>query len=385
MFKDIFAFNDLLDKIERCLNICENKNIAHTRYKILLANGDYIEIDYNYNCLAHLLGINIDYLRSTSFYTGNTFEVLEEIINNPDALYQRMKNGYIDPYKTFSKFINQKLDNFENIITINMFNMEFVAKYDNSKCYGSNYDKLDGNYYLVFKVPDNSNKISILGIKKSDNMYYPITNLQFDEFSLEYTEFLNRLLVNQTITAISKINRNSIVGFSNIDRKSFYYNNIDKYKKFKLLSRYAENYNCSVDVSQECLFYIDKVTNLYEEKKQILEILHKISIAMQDNMPIDIFKLEKEHSYINDSITNLIATYNDFIITGSPSLDNNTSVSYKNLIDKIKSLENRVITLEDLNQKLDEQNKTLTGQVSNLSNENNIFKDKEQKIRKILE
>ena len=112
MFKDIFSFNDLLDKIERCLNIYENKNIAHTRYKVLLANGDYIEIDYNYNCLAHLLGINIDYLRSTSFYIGNTFDVLEEIINNPDSLYQRMKNGYIYPYNTFSKFIDQKLDNF---------------------------------------------------------------------------------------------------------------------------------------------------------------------------------------------------------------------------------------------------------------------------------
>ena len=385
MFKDIFAFNDLLDKIERCLNIYENKNIAHTRYKVLLANGDYIEIDYNYNCLAHLLGINIDYLRSTSFYIGNTFDVLEEIINNPDSLYQRMKNGYIDPYNTFSKFIDQKLDNFENITTINMFNMEFVAKYDSSKCYGTNYDKLDGDYYLAFKDPNNSDKISILGIRKNGNMYYPITNLQFDESSLEYTEFLSRLLVNQTITAISKINRNSIVDFSNIDRKSFYYNNTEKYKKFKLLSRYAENYNCSVDVTQECLFYIDKITNLYDEKKQIWEILNKISIAMQNNIPIDIFKLENEYSYINDSITNLIATYNDSILTGGSSLNNNTSVSYKDLIEKIKILENRVMTLEDLNQKLDEQNQILTGQVSDLSNENMVFRDREQKIRKILE
>lgn len=47
-----------------------------------------------------------------------------------------------------------------------MFNMEFVAKYDSSKCYGTNYDKLDGDYYLAFKDPNNSDKISILGIRK---------------------------------------------------------------------------------------------------------------------------------------------------------------------------------------------------------------------------
>ena len=152
-----------------------------------------------------------------------------------------------------------------------------------------------------------------------------------------------------------------------------------------MLSRYAENYNCSVDVTQECLFYIDKITNLYDEKKQIWETLNRISIAMQNNIPIDIFKLENEHSYINDSITNLIATYNDSILTGGSSLNNNTSVSYKDLIEKIKILENRVMTLEDLNQKLDEQNQILTGQVSDLSNENMVFRDREQKIRKILE
>lgn len=106
---------------------------------------------------------------------------------------------------------------------------------------------------------------------------------------------------------------------------------------------------------------------------------------MQNNIPIDIFKLENEHSYINDSITNLIATYNDSILTGGSSLNNNTSVSYKDLIEKIKILENRVMTLEDLNQKLDEQNQILTGQVSDLSNENMVFRDREQKIRKILE
>ena len=43
------------------------------------------------------------------------------------------------------------------------------------------------------------------------------------------------------------------------------------------------------------------------------------------------------------------------------------------------------MTLEDLNQKLDEQNQILTGQVSDLSNENMVFRDREQKIRKILE
>lgn len=384
MFKDIFEFNDLIDEVEKCINDYERRNICNSRYKLTLANGDYVVVDYNDNCLPHLLGINIDYLRSTGFYKGNAFDILKDIIDNSQTLYQRIKNGIINPNYAFSKYIDEKLDNFNNICDINIFNLEFVAKYDSSKSYNTGLEKLNGNYYFAFTDQKNKNYLNILGVKKDpDGKYQPMTNLRFDKEKDNTKEFLDKLLTNQTITIVSKEFKNSIINGCFIDKKSFFYDNENKRKKISILRKYKNNFDCDINISEECIYFIDTTINLAEEKLLIWKVLDKIAESIKDNESININELEEEYVPVKQSLLNLISAYNDSLLRSSLS-SNEASISYKKLIEDIRLSKLEITRLESLIQKLEENNKELTDKVSTLSIENTVLKENEQKIRKIL-
>ena len=49
-----------------------------------MSNDDTINIKFGANNIPHLLGIDINYLKSTGIYQGDAFEILCNIINNPN-------------------------------------------------------------------------------------------------------------------------------------------------------------------------------------------------------------------------------------------------------------------------------------------------------------
>lgn len=237
MFKNIEEYCELIDKIENCLNWFKNKEIDFNRYKMYLSNGEMIEIDYDLNCLPHLLGININFLRSTGLYKGSSIEILQSIIDNPNHLYNQFTNGHMRKTNVFSDYIDQKLNNFQNICNINIFDIEFIVKYQSDKNYASGNQKLDGEYYIAYKK---DNAISIIGLKQNDNgLYSPITNLEYDEYSEEYHKFLSQLLTNQSLTSVKLLQKNFLNTDGTIARQKFFYNNKEKLTKLKTLNRYA--------------------------------------------------------------------------------------------------------------------------------------------------
>ena len=384
MFKDMHEYIDLIDKIENCLNWFKRKDIDYNRYKMYLSNGEMIEIDYNLNCLPHLLGIDTNFLRSTGLFKGKAIDILESIIDDSNFLYNQFKNGHISQNQVFSKYIDKKSNNFYNICEINIFDIEFIAKYESSNSYISGNQKLDGDYYIAYKKDD---LISIMGLKLNDNrLYQPITNLEFDKYSEEYDKFLKQLLPHQSLTCVRILNKNSINPDGTIERKKFYYNTKDKITKIKKLDRYAENYNCHVTTNTDNIFYITKVDNLYDEKNKLFEILSIITEAINSKSFIDAIKLETKYENLGESLLNLISAHNNSLSKSSDDSDNsdNQENNYKNLILELKNLREKITNQETLIAKLNNENQKLKEKNQQLQEKNQTLEEKEQKIRNIL-
>lgn len=378
MFDNIHSFNSLLDRIDDCITIFEQKNMEDVRYKMYLSNGKEIEISYNIDNLPHLLGVNTTFLRSTGIYDGSSYNILVDILNNPNKLFNQIKNGHIKPENVFSDHIEEKLNNFRNICDMNIRKIEFIAKYDKTRHFTDKNDQLDGDYYIGFR--SDSKTLSILGLKESNGLYYPLTNLYFHYYRDEKEEFLKRLLNNQNLLVLQTLRKNRYVN-GNIDRNKIFYSIEDKEEKLQLLEKYAEEYNATCDTHKDYLFYINKTINLYDEKNKLWDILSEITESIQKKEIIDIPSLEEKYGELKSSLVRTISAHNDSLMNGD---ENSKEYSYQDTIEEWKKAKKEVERLTNLTEKLDEQNKKLIEENSTLKSENVSLKDDKEKIRAIV-
>ena len=380
MTKDIFEFGEKIEQINNCIEYYENKDIDYTRYKLLLSNGEEIEISYDRNSIGHLLGIDTNYLQSTGIYKDNSYNILKDIIENPNKLYNQIKNNHIKENNVFSEYTETKLDNFKNICGINIFDIEFIVKYEKNKNVLANAP-LDDGYYIGYV---DSSKLSVVGYTQSNknDLYFPHTNLQFKIHTEETEKFLNRLLTNQTLTSITTLRKNIINENNQLIKKVLYYNSHDKLQKLKTIKRYADMYNGSCDTREEAIFNIDKVSNLFETKENISQILDEISIKIKNKKMIDSNNLEQKYNYMDEHILNIISSHNDSLVTKN---DENNEYSYKEIIEGFNNCKNDLLQKENLINKLNEKIKSLTEENESLKEENKNYKQDQEDIQKILQ
>lgn len=380
---DVNKYLDILDKIENYLDWYFDYEMPNTRYKLFLSNSEKIEIDFSDRVLPHLLGIDINFLRSTGHYIGNSSSILNDILKSPDILLSRIKDGHIKEEQVFSKYIDKKLANFKNICNLNIFGIEFIVKYEKEKSYITGEEKLEGDYYIAIKDKLNRDKISIVGLKLNKNgIYQPMTNMQFEEYSDEYRKFLNKVLKGQTVTIAQTLIKNVIDEYGDLSQNKYFYDRNQKINKIKTIKRYAEEYKSVVNVSDDCIFYIDKVQNLYEEKNKTIEIIKEITEKIDSNNIIDAVELETKYGDIPSYLLKLIGTHNDSL--SKKNNDNKSTESYTELITSLKTAKEDIERKDNLIKKLDDNNKELININQELEEENNDLKDKVKKIRAII-
>lgn len=377
MFNDIYEYNDLLEKIDKCLEWYENREISDIRYKLFLASDKIIQICFPENCIPHLLGINIDYLRSTGHFNGSPYTILNDILNNPMRLYNLMKSGFLSKEQIFSKHIEKKLSSFKSNCSVSIKNIEFIAEYNSVNSYTTGEEKLDGDYYIASKSHDNS--LTIIGFKENKGLYYPMTNIELDDNSNEKDKFLNRLLKNQSITLIQSLIKSYYSGYE-LKKDKFFYNNDDKLRKLNILTNYSSDYDSHVTTNKETLFYLTKTINLYDEKNKIWFVLDEITKAILNKDIINIEELEEKYGIIKRSLFETISAYNDSIINSS----DNTEFSYHEFSTELKKAKNEALKYEELYCSVNQKNEELLQKVKELTLENEMLKDNEDKIRKIL-
>ena len=388
---NIEEFYNTIDKIENCLNYYENKDYDATKYELDLASGDHIFLKFNASNIPHLLGINIDALRSTGIYKGTAYETLWDIVNNPSRLYDLFRKGIIYPNQVFSDYTNEKLDNFRSICGMRIFDLEFVVKYKKDKNLKSNEPLYDGYYFGYLK----NNKLSVVGftLNENSNTYNPITSLSFEQYSDEYNHFLKRLLTNQTLTIVDTMKRKTYTDYSQYEKQTYYYQNHDKISFLRNSKRYAETHNATVDTINSNIFYVEKVMSLNDEKRLISEVINNISEKIESGKIVDARQLQNNYDYpINDFILSLISAHNDSLIKRKKdnkdnddiNNDNNLEYSYKEIIEDYNKCKQELERIENLKVRLEEQNQKLVEQLSSVKDENKELKDEREQIKKIL-
>ena len=134
--KNKSEFEELLGKINECIKWfeCEVSNIRKS-YNLRLDNGEDLKIIFDPNNVAHLLGIDTEYLKSTGYFKGSSYEILKFICNNSYRVYNLIREGSLSFDSFISEYALEKLSSFETICGFDLYNIEFICKYDKGKRY----------------------------------------------------------------------------------------------------------------------------------------------------------------------------------------------------------------------------------------------------------
>lgn len=374
-------YYEIIERIDECLYFYEHRNFDNTKFYIDLANGEYFSAKYDRNNIPHLLGINVDALRSTGLYSGYAYDILDGIVRNPYSLYNNIQKGFIKSSDIFSDHIDKKLANFKTICGINIFDIEFIVKYDKNKNLLSEAPLYNG-YYIGYV---NDSTLSVVGFEYSDrkNTYHPHTSLAFEEHSPEADAFLKRLFNNQTATTIEMMRKSVFQDDGTIYKQPYFYYHRDKITKLKTCKRYAETYNGVVNTISSNIYYVDKVINLNDEKKIYTDILLEIAKKITERRIIDIHSLQAKYGDTDKSIQEIVSAYNDSLVNKNKS-NVEESYSYKDLIEKYESCKAELDKVNNLIEKANKSNELLRSQNQLLRKENGEYKTEREQIQKIL-
>ena len=82
MLTSTAKYNEIMEKMDVCFDEYNRKNFDNNKFSLSLANGDYLTVRVPKNSIAHLLGVNIDYLRSKGTVRMNTsaYDALTKIL-----------------------------------------------------------------------------------------------------------------------------------------------------------------------------------------------------------------------------------------------------------------------------------------------------------------
>ena len=81
---NLSELENLFEEMNEIINYFEMSQYQNRRYRIFLGNGDRINYSIPNDSIAHLLGVNTNYLISTGrFNSTNSFDLLKEMVVNP--------------------------------------------------------------------------------------------------------------------------------------------------------------------------------------------------------------------------------------------------------------------------------------------------------------
>lgn len=370
-----FKLDEMFNEIKEIINYYEISQYQYKRNRIFLSNDDKLNFSIPKDSIAHLLGININYLISTRLFSStDSFNLLNELCNNSYRIYNAHMEGIISFDKLFSPFIFKKIEGFKNNIKLNIEETELVCKYDSSKAYlfDDNTEKYD--YIIVKKYSDG--KIGVLGLVYNANHYsfVPMSNQLYDTFD-EAKENLNKYLRNQEVSIITGINHFNIYTEQEKYVSLFLSNKPEKIDNIKF---YKELFNCCLDVSGDYNYVLCKLLKNRDDHFEDNDLIDIIVNNIRQGKLIDtkIFR--------DTSLSKIIDAINDNLCENKISTDSSISETYSNMKNSLQTLREEVAKLKQDNTELTNTNKLLSDKVEELTEENMEYKNTEQEIIKIL-
>lgn len=364
---------NLFEDIKEIINFIELSQYQNRRHRIYLSNGDKLNFSIPNDTIAHLLGINTNYLISTGLYnTTYSFELIKELCDNPYRLNQAHKNGIIKYEYLFSPFIKNKLEGFKENIKINTEETVIVCKYDASRALIADDKSEKYDYIIIKKYQDN--KIGILGLVNKGSYYVPMSNQLFYSFE-EATDTLETYLKNQEVAIMTGVNYFNTE--TDYDR-TFYLNLDSKINKIKEIRFYRDLFRCSLDLSSDYQYSIGRLrenrTNHYEDN----DLIDIIANSIREGKLID------TNVFRDTNLSKIIESFNDYLCESQIGQNNSIEQTYSQMKKDLKELQAKLLESNNKIVELTEKNDSLNKAVSELEIENTEYKETEQKILELL-
>jgi len=363
----------LFEEIKECINFYEKTFIKNKLFTLFLGNGEQVKYIITPDNLPHLLGINLEYIKTTYFSSKNSsYDLMIELLDSPYKLHKLFCENILKPEQVFSKNIKQKLegfkDNFKYDVKEVLEDTDFVCKFESENSWEITDKKQKYDYIIVKTLPNN--KIALLGLIRNNFQCYAMSNQLFDSLEDAYST-LKELLTNQKITLLTGFKAYNKMTDSNFN---FTLTINQKSEKIDIIKNYKNNFNFTIDITSEYEYTIQKMLESKYERRENYSIGGEIVECIVNRQIIP------RENFEGSTLLNIIDAWNDHICMNA-SLENN-GTSYTKVVKDLK-------TFKELSQQLETENTDLKTQVLDLTTEkDNLTKENEQHIKdkqKIIE
>lgn len=365
-------FEQILTDLNSCLNTYDRYFYSKKIYELYLANGEKVKYSIPESSVPHLLGVNTNYLNSTSFFTTETKssnEVFRKLCDEDNwySLYKKIGDGLLNPDELFSDEIVNKINAFEENIKCNIYNILFVCKLDRDKIHNQGKEFMDVEYLLFNKIQD---KYLMLGLIRNEKGYLVAKSSQYFNSEDEFRNQMDYVLCGQEITFAYK--SEIISQFS--ESKPYILPFENKQEKVKNLGIYKDIFSCSIDVLQDYCFSIDTNAVQYRICKEIAEIMAKEEV-------IDANILMSKYGFVPMAVRMIIDQYNDRLCNSYSEEGHKKYSEMEKELDCLKK-ENALLTSknEEMATNIEQQN----DQIIQLQSENSELTECCESIQKTL-
>lgn len=302
-------YDELIENIRECLEWHTRRNFNEMSYNLVMDNGEKIRILFNNNSVAHLLGIDTEYLKTTGMFNDNSYEILKQVCNNSYRLYNMVNQGHLKYDSFVSDYADEKVMGFKKICGIDLYNIEFICKYEKSRSYETGNMEQVADYYIAYRA---ENGLFVVGLKRNGLYYYPMTNIYVNFENEKDIEFLKSLLNNQHIT-IPKLT-NIYYFNTGSNSKAMYIDYHKKASMLRTLNEYRRKYGAEVDILEGYQTVNEKLLRMFSSNENTNQIYEKIFERISKRCIIDTKELQIElGGVLPEDILSYINIYNNSI------------------------------------------------------------------------
>lgn len=362
-------FDKIIEMIKANVNHYETY-LTEVHYKLFLANKKVVDIDYLKECIPHLLGIDMDYLRSTNLYREKSaYDLMKNFLNNNYTLYSRLLDN---SGRVFSDYVVTKNESFKDNLKIVVSDIDCIVEYKKDRVYGLDIIECSCDYYILQKRSE-TNVILLLGLVKKGNVYVPQTSQRLDLTLSKDQESLKKILFHQHITFCNNLR------YSNnydMDSKCFFLDIQSKSNKLLALNRYGMQYSSFLSVDGDYAFILKKLNEANINETRMKALLQDITAMISTGDVIDVDSLGED---VDDDIKGLVSSYNNSRVIET------SSFKYSELLEEYNKLKNEVEKLRIQNEELQSCKATQAETIESLKSENKDYKETHNKIFTLLQ
>lgn len=373
-------FDQIIERIQKLVERYETNVLHYNQYQMYLANGERLSFEITSQSIAHLLGIRLDYLRSTGIFKNqDSYNLLKEFIDSSYSIYRNVKDGHLSFENIFSNHIEEKLDAFENIIYYFSPNdIEFVCKYDKSKTFQLGEDKdYPCDYFIARKINED---IYLLGLIKQGNKCNPMTSVTFKKDAMQISK-LKHLLTNQTLTYVTSILvENPITNYRNNPHMTIPYK-LEQIKKLKKYAGYVSG--VAIDSTADCQYAMNGYM-LKDSKITSYKLMcQQLSQTMKEHEIFDMEQVDDSiKEQLDEEMMQMIGAYNNAVCQ---SENTSAQTTYTDLLEQYRVLALQVSTLKEQLRQAQEESTKYQEQVQALQAQNAQYQAFQEQIFAVVE